>query len=61
MPLASVAIIAQETDMSAPTIRAAFNHLIDLGIVKEMSGKKRDRFYVYKKYLALLEQGAEPL
>jgi len=61
MPQASVAIIAQETDMSAPTIRAAFNHLVNLGIVEEMSGKKRDRFYIYKKYLVILEQGSEPL
>jgi len=60
MPQASVNMFVQETHMSTPTIRVAFNDLTNMGIVEEISGKKRDKFYGYKKYLALLEQGTEP-
>jgi hypothetical protein len=28
--------------------------------VKEISDKKRDKIYVYKKYTDLLEEGTEP-
>ncbi len=61
MPQASVSMLAQEIGMSAPTARSALSHLVNLGIVQEITGKKRDKFYVYKTYLNLLEQGTEPL
>ena len=61
LPQVSVALIAQELDMTEPTARVALEHLQDLRIVEEITGKKRDRTYVYKKYLDILEQGTEPL
>jgi Fic family protein len=33
--------------MSAPTARAALNHMTALGILEEMSGKKRDKTSKY--------------
>lgn len=61
LPQVSVPSMAQELDMTAPTIRNALNSLQDLGILKEITKKKRDKVYVYKKYLDLLEEGSEPL
>lgn len=61
LPQVSVSFLAQELDMSEPTARVALEHLQDLKIVEEITGKKRDRTYVYKKYLAILEQGTDPL
>jgi len=41
--------------------RIGANHLVKLGVLHEISGKKRDKVYVYKKYLSLLKEGTEPL
>jgi len=60
LPQVSVSLLCQELEMTAPTARASLNHLVRLGIVEEVSGKKRDKVYVYCHYLALLEEGAEP-
>lgn len=60
LPQVSVSFLAKELDVTAPTARTALTHLLDLSIVAEISGKERDKIYIYKKYLALLEQGAKP-
>jgi Fic family protein len=60
LPQVSVPLLCQELEMTAPTARASLNHLLELGIVEEISGKKRDKVYVYRHYLDLLEEGAEP-
>ena len=46
--------------MTAPTARSALNLMTNLDILKEVSGKKRDKVYVYRKYLDILESDAEP-
>ena len=60
LPQVTVPLLARGLGITAPTARSALNHLIDLGIVEEVSYKKRDRVYVYRKYLNILEEGAEP-
>jgi hypothetical protein len=35
--------------------------LIALGIAKELTGRKRDRVFAYDRYLAVLQEGTEPL
>jgi Fic family protein len=61
LPQLSVPLLVQELNMSAPTARSSINHLLNLGMLEEISGKKRDKIYVYRKYFDLLEEGAEPL
>lgn len=61
LPQVSVSLLAQELEMTEPTARVALEHLQQLNIVEEITGKRRDRTYVYKKYLSILEQGTEPL
>lgn len=61
LPQLSAAVLSQEIGMSEPTARVALDHLQQLNIVKEITGKKRNRVYVYKKYLDILEQGTDPL
>ncbi len=60
-PLLSVQAGARETGLSAPTVGAAFARMIDLGLLREITGRKRDRLFAYDPYLALLAQGTEPL
>ena len=60
LPQVTVPLLASELRMTAPTARSALKSMVDLGILEEVSGKKRDRIYVYRKYLDILEEGVEP-
>ncbi len=60
-PILSVRSAADTTNLSAPTVRKSVGHLLDLGLVREITGKKRDRLFVYSDYLDMLNQGTEPL
>ncbi len=60
LPQVTVPLLAKELRMTAPTARSALNHMTSIKILEEMSGKKRDKVYVYRKYLNILEDGAEP-
>jgi ribosomal protein S25 len=60
MPQVSVGILTAP-NMTEPTARSVLKALEKLTIVEEITGKRRNRIYVYKKYLSLLEQGADPI
>jgi Mn-dependent DtxR family transcriptional regulator len=49
---------AQVLGVSVPTARAALQNLHKLGMVKVLSGKGKERLYVYTELLVLLERGA---
>jgi Fic family protein len=46
---------AAELQLSAPTVNAAFARLEDVGILREVTGRKRGRLFVYAAYLDLLQ------
>ncbi len=60
-PIISVRDAAKALPLSAPTIRKSIGHLIDLGILSEITGKRRDKMYLCEKYMEILSQGTEPL
>lgn len=60
LPQVTVPLIAHELNITAPTARSALNHMQKLNILDEISCKKRDKVYVYRNYLDVLEYGAEP-
>ncbi len=60
LPQVTVPLLERELKMTAPTARSALNHMTSVGILEEVSGKKRDKVYVYRKYFDVLEEGAEP-
>jgi hypothetical protein len=35
--------------------------LVDLGIARELTGKRRNRLFAYDQYVAFLSEGLEPL
>ncbi|OWV92697.1 cell filamentation protein Fic [Rhizobium sp. R72] len=53
--------IVQITGLSAPTVNAALADLERLGIVDEVTGRKRGRVFSYQRYLAILSEGTDPL
>lgn len=60
-PITSVPKAAKKLGLSEPTIRASLARLQKLGIVKEMTGRQRNRLFVYRRYLDILDEGTEPL
>lgn len=54
MPRFNIERARQMLSTSFPTASAAVNQLAELGIVKEMTGQKKNRSYSYQAYVALL-------
>jgi predicted HTH transcriptional regulator len=61
LPQVTVSLLASELNMTAPTARSALNNMTTLGILEKIGDKKRDKIYVYRDYLDILEEGAKPL
>jgi Fic family protein len=60
-PLLSVSSAVRELALTSPTITAAINHLQELGVAREVTGKLRGRLFVYDEYLKILEEGTKPM
>ena len=60
-PVLEIPKASTEIGVSQPTVTSALKRLEDIGVVKEITGKARDRIYVYKEYLDILEEGTQPL
>jgi len=58
-PVATLQDVAQRASLSFPAAGAGMKLLVELGIVRELTGKKRNRVFVYDRYLALLSEGTE--
>jgi len=58
-PLVSIPHLVRETRLSAPTAASALAALGKSGIVREITGRKRNRIFAYERYLALLREGTE--
>lgn len=60
-PILSIGRAAKETALTIPTVSAALDALGSLGIVEEITGKKRGRLFAYRQYLrALTDVTEEP-
>jgi len=59
-PVASIPLLVQASGLSAPTVSAALRKLSQLGIVRELTGKRRNRIFGYDRYVALLAEGTQP-
>lgn len=53
----SIPVICKELGLSFPTATKALGHLVRLGFVKEISGKRRHRVFAYDTYLKTLSEG----
>lgn len=60
-PLASIGDLAERTGVSYPTASRAVDALSELGILREVTGRSRDRVFAYHRYIAILNEGADPL
>jgi len=60
-PITTIPNAAKKLKLTAPTVRSAVESLEKIGIVREITGKQRDRIYVYDRYVRILDEGTQPL
>ncbi len=58
-PLRSITDLAATTGLSFPAAAAAVDALVELGVAREFTGRRRDRLFVYERYVAILGEGTE--
>ncbi len=58
-PMASPNWIHEKTHLSPATVNACLRELEQLGIVKEVTGQKRNRLYSYVEYIRIMNEGTE--
>lgn len=59
-PVASIPLLVRTTGLSAPTVGTCLRMLERMGIVRELTGKRRNRLFGYDRYLAILSEGTQP-
>jgi hypothetical protein len=60
-PVSTIARLAADTHLSVPAVTDSLKALMDLALVREITGRKRGRVFAYASYLDVLQQGMEPL
>jgi Fic family protein len=60
-PVRTATQLSRTTGISLPTTLNALKGLGDLGIVKEITGRRRNRVFSYAPYLEILNEGTEPI
>jgi len=60
-PFLTSNLLVERTGLTPPTINAALADLERLGVVKEITGRRRGRVFGYSGYLSILNEGTEPL
>jgi Fic family protein len=58
-PIATSGWLVDKTGITPATVNKCLGHLEDLGIVKELTSRKRNKLYSYKKYVDIMSQGTE--
>jgi hypothetical protein len=53
--------LRDEHGMTFPTATKSMQTLVAAGIARELTGKRRNRVFVYDAYLNLLNEGGQPL
>lgn len=58
-PIATSGLLVAKTGISHATVNKGLTQLGDLGIVKELTSKKRNRVFSYTGYIQIMNQGTE--
>jgi Fic family protein len=59
--LTTIPAASRHLGLSQPTVTSAIAHLQALGIVRETTGRRRGKIFVYGAFLDLLSEGTDPL
>lgn len=58
-PYVTARLLRDQTGLTAPTVNAALADLARLGVVQEVTGRRRGRVFAYRAYLAILAEGTD--
>ena len=56
-PLVTSNWLVEKTGITPATINKSLGHLVELGIVREITRKRRNRIFSYDGYIAILDEG----
>ncbi len=59
-PIATSNWLVEKTGITAATVNKALGHLDRLGIVGELTARKRNRLFSYFGYVEIMNRGTEP-
>lgn len=60
-PVCTLGQAHKQAGMSFPTASKVMQTLVDMGIARELTGQRRNRVFVYGRYLDILNEGGAPL
>lgn len=60
-PITTIPNATRQLNLTAPTVRSAVESLEKIGIIREITGKQRDRINIYDPYVKILDEGTQPL
>jgi Fic family protein len=60
-PVTTIPRLVARTHLSVPGATAAIERLVALDLVREVTGRQRNRVYSYVSYVSLFSEGTEPL
>ncbi len=60
-PILSLSAIRERTGLSFPAASSAMDLLTELGIAREITGGRRNRLFLYDRYVTILSEGTDPI
>jgi Fic family protein len=60
-PVANIRFLSEQAGVSFATAARHVDTLVKLDILRELTGRSRERVFAYQAYLDILNEGAEPL
>jgi len=60
-PVNTIARLSRDSGLSIPAVTDSLKALEQMQLVREITGRKRGRIFIYAPYLEVLQQGMEPL
>lgn len=59
VPYVTIKLVAKKLDVSFQSASTLVSQFVKLGILKEISGRKRGQKFIFKDYVAILSEGTE--
>ena len=58
-PISTAGALVKKTGITAATVNKCLGHLEHLGIIRELTARKRNRLFSYHKYITIMDKGTE--
>jgi Fic family protein len=59
-PILSITAACKALELTHPAVNKSLRKLEEMGVVREITGRQRNRLYLYDAYMANLSEGLEP-